>query len=46
MFVLELTYTAPADRVDVLLPARVAWLDEQYTAGAAPEPERFRRPLS
>ncbi|MFI7008558.1 YciI family protein [Streptomyces sp. NPDC050145] len=33
MFVLELTYTEPADRVDALLPAHVAWLDAQYAAG-------------
>ncbi|MFF5428216.1 MULTISPECIES: YciI family protein [unclassified Streptomyces] len=33
MFVLELTYTAPVERVDALLDAHVAWLDEQYAAG-------------
>ena len=33
MFVLTLRYTAPLDRVDELLPAHVAWLDEQYAAG-------------
>ncbi|MFJ4906872.1 YciI family protein [Streptomyces sp. NPDC093249] len=33
MFVLELTYTAPVERVDVFLDAHVAWLDEQYAAG-------------
>ncbi|MFH8731150.1 MULTISPECIES: YciI family protein [unclassified Streptomyces] len=33
MFVLELTYTAPVERVDPLLEAHVAWLDEQYEAG-------------
>ncbi|MER5884798.1 YciI family protein [Streptomyces sp. NPDC001941] len=33
MFVLELTYTAPVERVDELLDAHVAWLDEQYAAG-------------
>ncbi|MEV5972401.1 YciI family protein [Streptomyces sp. NPDC051921] len=33
MFVLELSYTAPLDRVDALLPAHVAWLDAQYAAG-------------
>ncbi|MGC5360488.1 YciI family protein [Streptomyces sp. DT24] len=33
MFVLELTYTAPVERVDALLPAHVAWLDGQYEAG-------------
>ncbi|WKX73306.1 YciI family protein [Streptomyces sp. XD-27] len=33
MFVLELTYTAPMERVDALLEEHVAWLDEQYAAG-------------
>ncbi|MBD0716097.1 YciI family protein [Streptomyces sp. CBMA370] len=33
MFVLELTYTAPVERVDALLDAHVAWLDEQYASG-------------
>ncbi|MET9912412.1 YciI family protein [Streptomyces sp. NPDC006476] len=33
MFVLELTYTAPLDAVDALLPAHVAWLDEQFGKG-------------
>ncbi|MEV6615918.1 YciI family protein [Streptomyces sp. NPDC051051] len=33
MFVLELTYTAPLDAVDAVLPDHVAWLDEQYTRG-------------
>ncbi|MEU5217561.1 YciI family protein [Streptomyces sp. NPDC020807] len=33
MFVLELTYTAPLERVDVLLDAHVEWLDAQYAAG-------------
>ncbi|MFC8358487.1 YciI family protein [Streptomyces griseorubiginosus] len=33
MFVLELTYTAPLDAVDAVLPAHVAWLDEQYARG-------------
>ncbi|WP_107093094.1 YciI family protein [Streptomyces sp. MMG1121] len=33
MFVLELTYTAPLDAVDALLPDHLAWLDEQYTQG-------------
>ncbi|MGG2459927.1 YciI family protein [Streptomyces sp. RGM 3693] len=33
MFVLELTYTAPLDRVDAALPDHVAWLEEQYAAG-------------
>jgi uncharacterized protein YciI len=30
MFVLDLTYTAPLDAVDALLPDHVAWLEEQY----------------
>ncbi|MCB8906079.1 MULTISPECIES: YciI family protein [unclassified Streptomyces] len=33
MFVLELTYTAPVERVDALLDAHIAWLDAQYAAG-------------
>jgi len=33
MFVLELSYTAPTDRVDAALSAHVAWLDRQYEAG-------------
>ncbi|MFC7012977.1 YciI family protein [Streptomyces viridiviolaceus] len=33
MFVLELSYTAPLDAVDAVLPAHVAWLDEQYAKG-------------
>ncbi|MER5743532.1 YciI family protein [Streptomyces sp. NPDC002225] len=33
MFVLELTYTAPVERVDALLADHVAWLDAQYAAG-------------
>ncbi|EDY55880.1 MULTISPECIES: YciI family protein [Streptomyces] len=33
MFVLELTYTAPLAAVDAVLPAHVAWLDEQYEHG-------------
>ncbi|MEU1124842.1 YciI family protein [Streptomyces sp. NPDC005899] len=33
MFVLELTYTAPVERVDALLADHVTWLDAQYTAG-------------
>ncbi|MEU9444971.1 YciI family protein [Streptomyces sp. NPDC048304] len=33
MFVLELTYTAPLDAVDALLPDHVAWLEEQYEKG-------------
>ncbi|MEU6665126.1 YciI family protein [Streptomyces sp. NPDC046727] len=33
MFVLELTYTAPLDAVDAVLPDHVAWLEEQYEKG-------------
>ncbi|PCG83782.1 hypothetical protein CIB93_22930 [Streptomyces sp. WZ.A104] len=33
MFVLELTYTAPIERADVLMEEHIAWLDEQYAAG-------------
>jgi uncharacterized protein YciI len=33
MFVLELTYTAPVERVDELLEAHVAWLDALYEDG-------------
>ncbi|MFI0592026.1 YciI family protein [Streptomyces griseus] len=33
MFVLELTYTAPVERVDALMREHIAWLDEQYAAG-------------
>ncbi|MET9518974.1 YciI family protein [Streptomyces sp. NPDC002994] len=33
MFVLELTYTAPVERVDELMEPHVAWLDAQYEAG-------------
>ncbi|MFF7945366.1 YciI family protein [Streptomyces griseorubiginosus] len=33
MFVLELSYTAPLEAVDAVLPAHVAWLEEQYARG-------------
>ena len=33
MFVLELTYTAPVERVDAVLEDHVAWLNAQYAAG-------------
>ncbi|MFF4343460.1 YciI family protein [Kitasatospora sp. NPDC001540] len=33
MFILELTYTAPLERVDALLPAHIAWLEQHYAAG-------------
>ena len=31
--VLTLTYTAPLERIDALLPAHRRWLDELYAAG-------------
>ncbi|MFJ5926375.1 YciI family protein [Kitasatospora sp. NPDC092948] len=34
MFILELTYTAPLERIDALLPAHVAWLEQHYASGA------------
>ncbi|MEU8604851.1 YciI family protein [Streptomyces parvulus] len=33
MFVLELSYTAPLEAVDAVLPDHVAWLDELYERG-------------
>jgi uncharacterized protein YciI len=33
MFVLELTYTAPLDRVDTHLADHVAWVDQGFAAG-------------
>ncbi|TXS43538.1 YciI family protein [Streptomyces sp. OR43] len=33
MFVLDLSYTAPLDRIDALMEAHVAWLDARYAAG-------------
>ena len=33
MFILELTYTAPLDRIDALLEEHVAWLDAGYAEG-------------
>ncbi|MBC3841149.1 hypothetical protein GXW82_15185 [Streptacidiphilus sp. 4-A2] len=33
MFILELTYIAPLERVDAALPEHVAWLDAHYAAG-------------
>ncbi|MEU9117394.1 YciI family protein [Streptomyces sp. NPDC048483] len=33
MFVLELTYTAPIERVDAALQDHVAWLKKEYEAG-------------
>ncbi|GII02669.1 YciI family protein [Planobispora takensis] len=33
MFILEITYTAPIERVDAVLEDHGAWLDRQYEAG-------------
>ncbi|MFJ9467494.1 YciI family protein [Streptomyces caniferus] len=33
MFVLELTYTAPIERVDAVLQEHVEWLQQEYAAG-------------
>lgn len=33
MFVLELTYTAPIERVDAVLQEHVEWLQKEYAAG-------------
>ncbi|MEU7046364.1 YciI family protein [Streptomyces varsoviensis] len=33
MFVLELTYTAPLDRIDAALEEHIAWLDAHYASG-------------
>ncbi|MFI0226708.1 YciI family protein [Streptomyces lydicus] len=33
MFVLELTYAAPLDRVDAVLQDHVEWLQKEYAAG-------------
>ncbi|MFD8688448.1 YciI family protein [Streptomyces sp. NPDC059651] len=33
MFVLELSYTAPLDRVDAVMQEHLAWLDTHYAAG-------------
>ncbi|MEU8540568.1 YciI family protein [Streptomyces sp. NPDC048717] len=33
MFVLELTYTAPIERIDALLTEHVAWLEARYAEG-------------
>ncbi|MDT3399473.1 YciI family protein [Streptomyces sp. B1866] len=33
MFVLDLTYTAPVERVDALLADHVAWLEAHYASG-------------
>jgi uncharacterized protein YciI len=33
MFVVTLTYTAPLEEIDKLVPAHAAWLDRHYEAG-------------
>ena len=33
VFVLELSYTAPLERIDALLPDHVSWVEKQYQAG-------------
>ncbi|GHF37167.1 hypothetical protein GCM10010359_44760 [Streptomyces morookaense] len=33
MFVMELTYIAPIDRIEAALPEHVAWLDSHYASG-------------
>jgi uncharacterized protein YciI len=33
MFILEVTYTAPMERVEAALPDHLAWLEKQYAAG-------------
>ncbi|MFB7470454.1 YciI family protein [Kitasatospora sp. NPDC056184] len=33
MFVLELAYTAPIDRIEAVLPAHIAWLGRHYAEG-------------
>ncbi|WP_406193771.1 YciI family protein [Kitasatospora sp. NBC_01560] len=33
MFVLELTYTGPLERIDAVLPEHIDWLKEHYAAG-------------
>lgn len=33
MFVLELTYTAPLERVDALSADHLAWVDDHFAAG-------------
>jgi uncharacterized protein YciI len=33
MFILDLTYTAPLERVDAALPAHSEWLDAHYASG-------------
>ncbi|QKW06521.1 hypothetical protein HUT18_09010 [Streptomyces sp. NA04227] len=33
MFVLELTYVAPMERIESALPEHIAWLDAHYASG-------------
>ena len=33
MFIVALTYVKPIEEIDPLLPAHIAWLQEQYGAG-------------
>lgn len=33
MYIVHLTYVAPLERIDELIPEHVAWLDEHYAAG-------------
>jgi uncharacterized protein YciI len=33
MFILELTYTAPLDKIDGAMKAHMRWLNAQYAAG-------------
>ncbi|MFB7667778.1 YciI family protein [Kitasatospora sp. NPDC056138] len=33
MFILELTYIAPIERIDAALPEHTAWLDAHYAEG-------------
>lgn len=33
MFILELTYTAPLDKIDAAMKAHMRWLNAQYAAG-------------
>jgi len=34
MFILDITYIAPVDRIDELMPAHVAWLKQGRAAGS------------
>ena len=33
MYLIELTYVAPIEEIDALIPAHIAWLDQHYAAG-------------